>query len=588
MKIKVKFDKIYSQDWNNEIIFAIGSVQIPSEIPKKNIFFISNPLFINPYNFFSTLALEIWKKNILILIPSDANQKESVAILNLQLHIISNIFKNSIFPSQTSAKIPNIFNNLMGQILDPSRSISQMRNIPWLLRYPLGDKLESKSIKKPCLILMPGPSLKKILPHLKNISKKCIIICISRSIKLCLNEGVQPDFLVQYDTNYGQARFLQKIPNLPNTVLFALSSAHIHPYASKFKGVIFRGSFKKMFLQNSFVARDGVEGSLIACLGLCELLQATHTYIAGADLCWDINSEMYASNVSSSIKPSDPIKIKSKYLEVDNGNLFLPCRDGMTVQSSPWYISTAIRAEKDVQEISAKTKGKFFTMDSHTLLSSKYFPVASLESINEHLEFDRNLFINDIENVLNTKETIKINFFFRYVDEYIKIIQSLLGHLYLSISNNENDDIIKSNPLVAVTPNIRGEGINLSFSTTAGLLLGHHWLEALNNAKIIIWAHSCCKCGKPIPILCSPDETTKMIEIMNRLFPDSMLEVWKIGLDIDINDNKKTVSAVNLFSWVNNIEKAFISPEVMKTYWLTLQTFSMDKLFNLAQVLPHF
>ncbi|MCR4743558.1 MAG: DUF115 domain-containing protein [Treponema sp.] len=54
----------------------------------------------------------------------------------------------------------------------------------------------------PFLIIGAGPSLENILPHLEELKKRMIIVCVETALKMLLRRGIQPDFIILLDPQY--------------------------------------------------------------------------------------------------------------------------------------------------------------------------------------------------------------------------------------------------------------------------------------------------------------------------------------------------------------------------------------------------
>lgn len=81
--------------------------------------------------------------------------------------------------------------------------------------------------------LLPGPSPVKIGPFLKELSRHCAIIAISRTLQFCLQHDVYPDFVVQLDTFLAQKHFYEKIDKKLPTTLISLSISPIISYLAQ-------------------------------------------------------------------------------------------------------------------------------------------------------------------------------------------------------------------------------------------------------------------------------------------------------------------------------------------------------------------
>lgn len=60
----------------------------------------------------------------------------------------------------------------------------------------------------PAVLLAAGPSLDSILPHLGELSKRCVVICVDTALRACTRMGIQPDFIVLVDPQYWNWRHL--------------------------------------------------------------------------------------------------------------------------------------------------------------------------------------------------------------------------------------------------------------------------------------------------------------------------------------------------------------------------------------------
>lgn len=75
----------------------------------------------------------------------------------------------------------------------------------------------------PFVVLAAGPSLETILPHLAELKKRAVLICVDTALRACLNAGVEPDFIVLVDPQYACARHIEFLSS-PTSVLIAESA----------------------------------------------------------------------------------------------------------------------------------------------------------------------------------------------------------------------------------------------------------------------------------------------------------------------------------------------------------------------------
>ena len=147
-----------------------------------------------------------------------------------------------------------------------------------------------KKYNSPVIVAASGPSLKDILPILKNIQSNFIIIALSSAISVLLHNGITPDFCISTDGGYWAGEHLKK---LLNTKLPLALSCEAY--------------CKKEILQNSKIIplnySDGMSAELCkntnipfikasrngtvsgTALELALNLTASEVYFTGLDLC---------------------------------------------------------------------------------------------------------------------------------------------------------------------------------------------------------------------------------------------------------------------------------------------------------------
>ncbi len=93
----------------------------------------------------------------------------------------------------------------------------------------------------PAVLLAAGPGLDAVLPFLKNLKEKCLIIAVDTALRACLREGVQPDFLLLVDPQYWNYRHIAGFSS-GNTFLITESAAY---------PAVFRFECRNIFLCSS-------------------------------------------------------------------------------------------------------------------------------------------------------------------------------------------------------------------------------------------------------------------------------------------------------------------------------------------------
>tara|TARA_X000000950_G_scaffold119717_1_gene150013 strand:+ start:1967 stop:4033 length:2067 start_codon:yes stop_codon:yes gene_type:complete len=83
--------------------------------------------------------------------------------------------------------------------LNRADSVNVLENLNNLVRYRQTSELHGKFDGIPGVIVSPGPSLKKNLEVLKKLKGKAIIICVLRVLGTLLQNGIEPDMVIQAD-----------------------------------------------------------------------------------------------------------------------------------------------------------------------------------------------------------------------------------------------------------------------------------------------------------------------------------------------------------------------------------------------------
>lgn len=100
---------------------------------------------------------------------------------------------------------------------------NQCKNIPYMgYKNDLSD-IFNKFKGIPGIIVSAGPSMEEIVPYLKEIKDKFLILAVDTAFKSLLDEGIEPDFVMSIDSQYWNSRHLTG-GSSNNTILIADSS----------------------------------------------------------------------------------------------------------------------------------------------------------------------------------------------------------------------------------------------------------------------------------------------------------------------------------------------------------------------------
>lgn len=143
----------------------------------------------------------------------------------------------------------------------------------------------------PFLILAAGPSLNEIIPHLNELSGKCVTVAVDTSLRSLLKNGFQPDFVMISDPQYYAYRHLAGL-SAPDTILVA--SQDVYPSVFRFrcrkiicsKSQMPIGKFFESFCGEKSEKADLGSGGSVASVAwnFSRLCGAKKIYLSGLDL----------------------------------------------------------------------------------------------------------------------------------------------------------------------------------------------------------------------------------------------------------------------------------------------------------------
>jgi hypothetical protein len=487
------------------------------------------------------------------------------AVLDIQKRFVHAHYKYIAFPSRSHITV-DPFSVRKKTHPDLFRTLNLLRNMPWALSSPLADKLSEARLGLPLLLLLPGPSVNDIAPQLPELRKHCLIACIARTLDICLEAGIHPDFVVQLDTFQVQRHFYDAIPALPETVLVALSLTPFHGYARKFRGVIMMDSFNLELLPNPSRLRESYVSSLTACLGLAEALGSPQGFVAGANLSFP--PAPHAQGVWGCA--TSPIRLIE-----DSRTYLLSDRCGALVESRDWYIATATEADMFAEAIAGTAGTRFFSTTDGTLLSRKWFPHTPPRQIFSLPTIDRPAFLRDMDNVLARREEVDI----------AKTRLYLLSQL---------EEVRAAERQLAEGGPLSGDDPSSAWSRPCATLPrpgnGHQGCGCPPARRVEKGSEQCpaagpgitlAERGKALPLLCFPKEIEAATSTLGRLIPKAKWEVYHIATGATpIPAGRQTVAHSGLLAWLDNRQVVFASARVLERFSHILELSPNENLFD--------
>ncbi|WP_196772794.1 6-hydroxymethylpterin diphosphokinase MptE-like protein [Pseudodesulfovibrio alkaliphilus] len=551
--------------WNGEAVVVFDSAPVDEGVPGNKVFRLHTlapsaeprPPAITPADL---------RDGVIFVLPDKEDAVNPEAVLDIQKRFVHAHYKYIAFPSRSHITV-DPFSVRKKTHPDLFRTLNLLRNMPWALSSPLADKLSEARLGLPLLLLLPGPSVNDIAPQLPELRKHCLIACIARTLDICLEAGIHPDFVVQLDTFQVQRHFYDAIPALPETVLVALSLTPFHGYARKFRGVIMMDSFNLELLPNPSRLRESYVSSLTACLGLAEALGSPQAFVAGANLSFP--PAPHAQGVWGCA--TSPIRLIE-----DSRTYLLSDRCGALVESRDWYIATATEADMFAEAIAGTAGTRFFSTTDGTLLSRKWFPHTPPRQIFSLPTIDRAAFLRDMDNVLARREEVDIAKTRLYLLSQLEEVRAAERQLAEGGPLSGDDPFVGMVKTLRDAPpgpetDIRGVAVRLHVA----------WRKALNNARLLVQGITLAERGKALPLLCFPKEIEAATSTLGRLIPKAKWEVYHIATGATpIPAGRQTVAHSGLLAWLDNRQVVFASARVLERFSHILELSPNENLFD--------
>ncbi|MCR4790122.1 MAG: DUF115 domain-containing protein [Treponemataceae bacterium] len=174
----------------------------------------------------------------------------------------------------------------------------------------------------PVLLVAAGPSLQSILPCIKEIQKKCLIVCVDTALKQLVRYGISPDFTVLMDSQYYNSRHLDFIKET-DSILITEISAYPSVFKTKWKKTLFCHSQYPLgkIIENEINLGDlGAGGSVAtSAWDFARFIGSRKIYMTGLDLGFPKNQthvkgstfENWALYHSNKLLPVDKKSVES-------------------------------------------------------------------------------------------------------------------------------------------------------------------------------------------------------------------------------------------------------------------------------------
>ncbi|MDR3640426.1 MAG: hypothetical protein P4L39_03805 [Humidesulfovibrio sp.] len=462
--------------------------------------------------------------------------------------------------------------------------LHRYRNTPLHLRHNLVDKLEGQRVGLPCLLLLPGPSLRLLKEHLPELARRYLIVTLSRLLPLLRECGVEPDVLVQLDTVPLQEHFHHPDEKFPRSVLLALSCAPVQTFAPRFRHTFFIDSFDLALLPNPARLRESWLSSLLACLGAVEALHAPQALLAGADLRLLNNATYYVERDDGQELPPYNAPMSSA-----SGAVALADAKGRRADTTLQFFATAAEAELFVQAIHAAQGTVFRNLSSLSLLDPDVCAPMSVDEALAAPELDKAPFLAKTDRAATLPEAVNLQATrARYASD---LKEAKHGRDLLTCLRVSAPEALGQHPcqryVAANMPWFRPSGAeNL---TRLAVNLAEELCLQARFARNVAALHCQAAKGVALPVLCTAEEEMEILPRLGRLRPDWS---WRfLGIQaIEAGRPKPSSGSVELAAlhdWIRFQDVLLLAPGCAREYHYALSLIRGDNVLDLEQLLAY-
>lgn len=563
-----------ADQWENQLVVAFGDTRVDPAIPPESVWSIPAPSRLQAEEMQQYLQPERMLGGLAFVLPEELSAQDAAVVVELQKLLIYLHYKFVLFPKRSLSTVDAI--GVREEPLpDVVREINQLRNYPWLLTAPLTDKLAAEQIGLPVFLVLPGPSSNDIYPHLKEISKRCLVACLGRTVNECMAAGVEPDIVVQLDTYQLQRHFYDTLPAMPNTLLVPLSICPFYPYANKFRGVVMMDSFNLDLLPNTSRLRESYVSSITACLGLAEVLHAPHAFISGANLSSPSRLEEHPYEGKSQ-GPPPIVAVQDNY--------YLNARDGKPIEALEYFIATAKEVDQMAEAIAGTTGTHFYSTTDTTLLSNQWFPHIALDTIMDLPPVNREAFLETVDRVLTVKEPVDL---VKTRMTALKMFKQLTAIEEMYRDSNHNPELADNHQITKAVRKMRNPIVPESVDAVGvAARLATQWRRSLNDSRLLLQAMTTAGRGRQVPLLCFEEEIEEITAMLERLIPSQQWEYVSIATapyppftaGQSLHPNK-------VLPWLAEQPVVCASPRMMRTFDYILDYVPEDNVYDIGNII---
>ncbi len=520
----------------------------------------------------------------------------------VQRHLAWAYCKYVVFPGH-SMTIPDPLKvRSEPEALLPHREVSKSRNLPLHLASPLCDVLGELELRPPVLILLPGPSLQSVLPWLYTLKQRCCIVCVSRTVRPCLDAGVAPDFVVNLDTDLRMAGMLDVGRDLPDTWLVSLSLANIREVSARYRGVFFMESFDLRMLRNRYRLRESWLSCSISALGLAEALRAPEVFIAGGDHSWRGSRDaatpyhgLDATQGGGQAEGLDGPPLVSSGHGLGSGRVPYDCfavrdRQGRKAWTYFHYLAIAHELDMTAREL---TGTAWHLVGDEGILSRDAFRSADLEQLKARPLLDRRRLQRELDQVQSHVPEVELDALHEELRARRQVVRSQAAYLDFLLCNGETDKARAHPVCEAVAKGMAAHKLPQAVDSIPELTLRlcRAWQGALDeNLALLGYLRELRPLGSA-PVLCTLEEFKRQyVESYRDAVPAMLTPLAVLPADL-INwqlrqghTSTRFFDFMHLFTELSRFAMAFVTRNALREHALLTQLLDPARVMVLEDV----
>lgn len=309
------------------------------------------------------------------------------------------------------------------------------KNFSHFKKRPSINSLKNCMQGKNACVIAAGPTLSEILPHLKEIQKRCVLICVDTALKTILNYGIIPEFTIMVDPQYWNARHLD-FTETSNTILITESAVYPSIFNYKWKEILFCSAMYplgKILEKNISISELGAGGSVATTAwDFARFIGCTKIFMAGLDLGYPKNQthikgstfEHWATINATHILNAETKSVSSLFsanpiIKKDYAGNNIQTDSRMNLYA--WWFESKCAEFSQIQTFS-------FSNKSLAIPGIKFFPLENLLTLTEQKNPDFLQILKENNSDLN-----------KQVDTFVENFQKLKSQIYEFINKPQKN-----------------------------------------------------------------------------------------------------------------------------------------------------